>query len=476
MNKEKTGAHTVRQWLGIPYAKAERFGKPILLDFNSDLPYNQKGPAPFQPGNSSWLEADNGISEDCLNLNIWSPEDAGNELLPVIVYIFGGGFEMGSNTQTTSNLSGLAATGRAIGVSINYRLGPLGWLSLSQYGGTFSNATNLGLQDIITALKWIQKNISRFGGDPDNVTVTGHSAGGFSTAALLAAPAAEGVFRRLAPFSGGASRIIPAWWAEELAYRFLNVLGIQDEPEQLYKIDAKVLAETLIGITPRDIGDRNGIDNTTTGIVDDHLQPGAVLTGTPLESLKSGKYRDIDILFSTAKHEGDWWVINAPEKFDPGSIENLVGELVEKSRIPRSRARSIIDAYNIDGRTPLEVRGAFLTDYLYTLPAARAAIAHAGAGGKAYILNVGSVEGAHAVHGTEMYGIVGQECPGQSGEQAIRDTFVRDTLITFAEGAHDKLWDPVTSQPISYGVGNQPSDPTAYARHVLEIFKGIERP
>lgn len=477
MNSEKTTTTpAIRSWLGIPYATAKRFHRPVLLPFNPDLRYDQKGPAPLQAGDTSWLEAENGLSEDCLNLNIWSPEDAGNELLPVIVYIFGGGFEMGSNTQTTSNLSGLAATGRVIGVSINYRLGPLGWLSLSQYGGMFSNATNLGLQDIITALKWIQKNISRFGGDPRNVTVTGHSAGGFSAAALLAAPAAEGVFRRLAPFSGGASRIVPAWWAEELAYRFLNELGIQDDPEQLYKIDGKVLAETLIGITPRDIGDKNGIDNTTTGIVDDHSQPGAVLTGTPLESLKSGKHRDIDILFSTAKHEGDWWVINAPEKFDPGTIENLVGELVEKSRIPRSRAQSIIDAYNINERTPLEVRGAFLTDYLYTLPAARAALAHADAGGKAYILNVGSVEGAHAVHGTEMYGIVGQGCPGQSDEQAIRDTFVRDALLNFAEGAHDQLWDPVTTEPISYGIGNQPSDPTAYAMHVLEIFKGIERP
>lgn len=177
MTDTDTAAQAIRSWLGIPYATAERFRQPILLPFNPALPYDQKGAAPLQAGDTSWLEADKGFSEDCLNLNVWAPEDAGDKPLPVIVYIFGGGFELGANTQTTSNASGLAATGRAIGVSLNYRLGPFGWLSLSQYGGVFADATNLGLQDIITALKWVQENIARFGGDPQNVTVAGHSAG-----------------------------------------------------------------------------------------------------------------------------------------------------------------------------------------------------------------------------------------------------------------------------------------------------------
>ncbi|MEO6522071.1 MAG: carboxylesterase family protein [Mucilaginibacter sp.] len=174
MNSEKTTTTpAIRSWLGIPYATAKRFHRPVLLPFNPDLPYDQKGAAPLQAGDTSWLEADNGFSEDCLNLNVWAPEHAGGQPLPVIVYIFGGGFELGSNTQTTSNLSGLAASGRCIGVSLNYRLGPFGWLSLSQYGGELADASNLGLQDIITALRWVQQNIARFGGDPQNVTVTG---------------------------------------------------------------------------------------------------------------------------------------------------------------------------------------------------------------------------------------------------------------------------------------------------------------
>src|SRR5689334_17511213 len=184
-----TNEHAVRSWLGIPYASAERFRSPTLLPFNPDLPYDQKGPAPLQAGDTSWLEATNGFSEDCLNLNVWAPEHAGDELLPVVVYVFGGGWMLGSNTQTISNAAGLAATGRAIGVSINYRLGAFGWLSLSQYGGRLAEASNLGLQDIVTALQWIHENIARFGGDPNRVTVTGHSAGAFCALALLSVPA-----------------------------------------------------------------------------------------------------------------------------------------------------------------------------------------------------------------------------------------------------------------------------------------------
>lgn len=470
-----TTAHAVRSWLGIPYATAERFRRPTQLAFNPDLPYDRKGPAPLQAGDTSWLEADNGFSEHCLNLNVWAPEDAGDEPLPVVVYVFGGGFELGANTQTTSNASGLAATGRAIGVSLNYGLGPLGWLSLSQYGGVFADATNLGLQDIITALRWVQENIARFGGDPRNVTVTGHSAGAYCSIALLAAPAADGLYRRLAAFSGGASRIVPAWWAEELAITFLTELGIADDPEQLLTLDAKLLADTLIKVSPRDIGDRHGIDNTTIGIVNDHAQTGAVVADTPLRILESGRHRDVDILFSTATNEADWWVINATQKFDPGSIDNLVDELVTKSRIPRSRARRIVAAYDAGGRTPVEVRGALFTDYFFTLPATRAALAHAAAGGKAYRLIVGPAEGAPAVHGTEMYGIVGQERPGQSEEQAIRDTFVRDALLDFAAGKHERLWSAVTTEPTSKGIGNPPYDPTAHAAEVLLTLAGIER-
>ncbi|MEO7215781.1 MAG: carboxylesterase family protein [Mucilaginibacter sp.] len=439
------------------------------------MPYDQKGPAPLQAGDTSWLEADNGFSEECLNLNVWAPEHAGGQPLPVLVYIFGGGFELGSNTQTTSNLSGLAASGRCIGISLNYRLGPFGWLSLSQYGGELAEASNLGLQDIITALNWVKANITRFGGDPDNVTVTGHSAGAFCTLGLLAAPSADGLYHHLAAFSGMASRLVPAWGAEERALAVLTELGIQDDPEQLLNIDAMLLAETMSKTQLADPGARHGIDNNVIAIVDDHTQPGGIIADHPLRILESGRHRDIDILFSSTTHETDWWVLHKTEDFDPGSISDLVKEFSSTNRIQHSRSRAVIAAYDIDGRTPVQVRGALLTDFSFTLPHVRAALAHAAAGGNAYLLSIGPVEGAHAVHGTEMYGIVGQVRSGQSDEQAARDTFVRDTLLDFATGNYDRLWNAVTTKPTSHGIGNSPYEPTAHAAEVLRTFEGIER-
>ncbi|MGH2867744.1 MAG: carboxylesterase family protein [Solirubrobacteraceae bacterium] len=466
----------VRSWLGIPFATADRFRSPKVVPLDPDLPYNQKGPAPLQAGDTSWLEADNGFSEDCLNLNVWAPADAGDKPLPVIVYVFGGGWMLGANTQTTSNASGLAATGRAVGVSINYRLGAFGALSLSQYGGALAEATNLGLQDIIAALRWVKENIARFGGDPNNVTVTGHSAGAFSALSLLAAPSADGLYHHLAAFSGMPSRQVPAWGAEQRAHAVLAALGLQDDPEQLFTVDADLLAETMANTQSSDPGAAHGVDNEVIAIVDDRQQPNGVLTDHPMRVLESGEHRDVDILFSSATHETDWWVLNRTEDFDPGSIDDLIAEFANRNRIPRSRARKIIAAYDVDGRTPVEVRGALLTDFSFTLPQTRGALAHAAAGGNAHLLAVGPVEGAHAVHGTELYGIVGHTRPGASDAQIVRDTFVRDALLALASGDSGALWEPVTTVPTATGIGDMPYDATAHAQEVLETFLGVSRP
>ena len=472
---EMHATHGVRSWLGIPYAEASRFRRPALLDFNPDLPYDQKGPAPLQAGDTSWLEADNGFSEDCLNLNVWAPDNAGDEPLPVVVYIFGGGWMLGSNTQTTSNASGLAATGRVVAVSINYRLGAFGALSLSHYGGALAEASNLCLQDIIAALGWVKANIARFGGDPDNVTVTGHSAGAFCALALPAAPSADGLYQRIAAFSGMPSRQVPAWGAEERAHQVLTSLGLQENPEELLNVDAKVLAEAMSKTQSPDPGTAHGVDNEVIALVDDSDQPNGVLKFHPLTALKSGRASGVDIVFSSTTNETDYWVKYRTEDFDPGSIDDLVQEFAHRNRIPRSRAQKIIAAYDVAGRTPVEVRGALLTDYSFTLPQIRGAQAHSAAGGKAYLLSIGPVAGAEAVHGTELYGIVGQTRPEHSEEQVHRDTSVRDALLALACGDASQLWEPVAKQPTTKGLGNLPSDPTSHAIEVLRIFEGIER-
>ncbi|MGO4423500.1 carboxylesterase family protein, partial [Streptomyces sp. MCAF7] len=183
-------------------------------------------------------------------------------------------------------------------MSVNYRLGALGALSLSQYGGALAEASNLFLQDAIAALTWIQRNIAHFGGDPDQVTVYGHSAGAYTAFGLLGAPSAGGLYRRLAGFSGGPARSIPAWWAEELAERFVTELGVADNPDKLLDLEAVSLRDALRKVAPADIGVRGGVDNKATGVVLDIGQPGAVVHAHPLDVLASGAHRDVDVLLS----------------------------------------------------------------------------------------------------------------------------------------------------------------------------------
>ncbi|MEV6613957.1 carboxylesterase family protein [Streptomyces sp. NPDC051051] len=203
----------VRSWWGIPYATAERYRRPVVADFDPDRPYDRKGVVSVQPDSGDWLEADSGMGEDCLNLNVWAPEQPADKALPVTVYIHGGGFEYGANTQITSNASGLAATGRVVGVSVNYRL---------------AEASNLCLQDVIAALTWIKQNIAHFGGDPDNVTVYGHSGGAYATFGL---PAARGALAHTA--AGGNAHLLligPAEGAPAVHGTEMDALVGQEKP------------------------------------------------------------------------------------------------------------------------------------------------------------------------------------------------------------------------------------------------------
>ncbi|MEU6351713.1 carboxylesterase family protein [Streptomyces sp. NPDC047072] len=465
----------VRSWWGIPYATAERYRRPVVADFDPSLPYDRKGVVSVQPDSGDWLEADSGTGEDCLNLNVWAPEQPAGKALPVTVYIHGGGFEYGANTQITSNAAPLAATGRVVGVSVNYRLGALGALSLSQYGGRLAEASNLCLQDVIAALTWIRRNIAHFGGDPDDVTVYGHSGGAYSAFGLLGAASADGLYRRLAGFSAGPSRLQPAWWAEELAHRFVTELGVADNPEKLLDLDTASLVAALHRVTPTDLGERGGTDSKSLGVVLDTRQPGAVLHAHPMDVLASGTHRDVDVLLSMASDDMGWWVANDLDRFDPHTVDRIVDE-VAGWRIPRSRAKKIVDAYDQGGRTPAEVRAALLSDYIFGLPAARGALVHAAAGGNAHLLLIGPAEGAPAVHGTEMYALVGQDKPGRSAEQAERDTRIRDIVLDFATGEHARLWPAVTDKPTSETVGDSPFDGTAHYQQVLDLWEGIDRP
>lgn len=156
-------------------------------------------PAPMQGGNPP-----SGKSEDCLYLNIWSPAKSANEKLPVLVWIYGGGFSFGATSEGVYNGEKLAKRG-VILVSIAYRVGQLGFLAHPDLSAESPDRVsgNYGILDQIAGLKWIQKNIAAFGGDPYKVTIFGESAGGISVSMLCASPLAKGLFRGAISESGG---------------------------------------------------------------------------------------------------------------------------------------------------------------------------------------------------------------------------------------------------------------------------------
>ena len=139
-------------------------------------------------------------SEDCLNLNVYAPYEA--EGAPVILFFYGGGFDSGLNAENPFDGSGWARRG-AVAVMANYRVGPLGYLTHEEIQKKYGRDGNFGLDDQLTALRWVRAHIAAFGGDPDNVTLMGQSAGAISVQYLCLNPAHQGLFRRAVMMSGG---------------------------------------------------------------------------------------------------------------------------------------------------------------------------------------------------------------------------------------------------------------------------------
>jgi para-nitrobenzyl esterase len=198
----------VRTFKGIPYA-APPVGPLRWMPPQPVKPWTgvrravDYGPRPMQgPIFADMVFHDAGPSEDCLYLNLWRPEQAKGRL-PVMVWIFGGGFAAGSSSEPRQDGGNLCKKGVLV-VSFNYRLGVFGFLAhpdLARESGRGSSG-NYGLLDQVAALKWVNGNIARFGGDPGNVTIFGESAGSFSVSALMASPLARGLFQRAIGESG----------------------------------------------------------------------------------------------------------------------------------------------------------------------------------------------------------------------------------------------------------------------------------
>jgi carboxylesterase type B len=318
-------AYGVNTFKGIPYAAppfgSRRFRAPQPVapwsGVRDALAYGPKPPQlPYPPPFDVLLPEPALAGEDCLTLNLWSSA-LGQARQPVMVFIPGGEFEHG--TGAAYDGSRFARDG-IVCVTINYRVGADGFLYLGD------GEANRALLDQVAALEWVQENIAAFGGDPDNVTVFGQSAGAMSIGMLLSMPRARGLFRRAICQSGAAQMVIPAATAQRVAQRLCERLGVPSTREALAAIpierslqaQAELSAELAANRDPRLWGEEIALSMVPWQPVID----GDVIPAHPLERIAGGASAEIDLMVGSTLDE--WRLFLVPN----GVVDQITDELL----------------------------------------------------------------------------------------------------------------------------------------------------
>jgi para-nitrobenzyl esterase len=343
----------IRSWKGVPYA-----APPV-----GDLRW--RPPEPVEPWDDVRDAADYGAaclqgrptamsealvtvvttSEDCLTLNVHRPDDE-TEGLPVMVFVHGGGFVYGSGSQPTFNSPELVRRGVVL-VTLNYRLGRLGFLAHPALQDGDQRMANFGLLDQVAALTWVQDNIAAFGGDAGNVTVFGESAGGVSVNALMTSPAADGLFHRAISQSGLGREPSQRWDAAlaDGARTFEPLVGAEPSAADLRALDGKDVVELspsiLAGEAP---------------VVDD------VLPQRVAEAFEAGEQAEVPYLTGTTDVE--WPDVYVRTIRDPDDWRSeMLGEHADEA----------LAAYGSDDELDLHL----ISDVVFTEPARHLALEHA---------------------------------------------------------------------------------------------------
>lgn len=312
-------------------------------------------------------------SEDCLYLNVWTPGlDAKRR--PVMVWIHGGGFTIGAASQPIYDGSVLTRRGDVVIVSVNYRLGPLGFLRLADVtNGKIPSTGCEGMLDQIAALEWVRDNIAGFGGDPDNVTIFGESAGGMSVGTLLAMPAARGLFHKAIPQSGACHTGAPIARANRVAERVLSKLGAHAANADAIRAltPAALLTGTLLadGKTP----------DPELGMAYQPVLDGTHVPKAAIEMVAEGSADGVAVMVGSTLEE---WKLFA--MMDP-SLHRLdragLGARISR-RLAAESADSLIDTYERarahrgDSTTPPDLFSALETDRVFRIPGVRLASVH----------------------------------------------------------------------------------------------------
>ncbi|MFE0905936.1 carboxylesterase/lipase family protein [Streptomyces mutabilis] len=406
------------------------------------------GPCAPQPG---YLPAMTGLlpdagqsGEDCLSLNVWTPapgRTGGG--LPVMVWIHGGAFRNGAGSLPTYDGTRLAADG-VVCVTLNYRLGAEGFLFLPD--GT----ANLGLLDQIAALEWVRDNIAGFGGDPDNVTVFGQSAGAIAITALMTMPRARGLFRRAITQSGAGHHSHPQDIARRLTERMAALAGTKPTregltsvpPERLIAADSALSREIAQAKDPGQWGESAGGGTTVLPVVD-----GDTLPERPIDALAGGVARDIDLLTGTTTEEFRLFLI--PLGMAPRITDEVLHRFLTGLGLDPAEARATYDAAH-PGATPGDLLSAVMTDHAYRIPALRVAEARAAHGADTFVYEFawpspaldGALGACHMVEIGFVFGNLTDPLLGPDAPQTLSDG-MRRSWISFARSGRPSTFGPV---------------------------------
>ena len=354
-------------WLGIPFAAPPvgpvRWRAPQpptpwsgareALARGAQCPQGELGPGSGFAGD-----------EDCLYLNVWSPARVADsdQRLPVMFWIHGGGNRIGEGGTPLYNGANLAGTHDVVVVSFNYRLGPLGWLRHPALlnGDALDDSGNYGVLDIIHALHWVWANVAEFGGDPDNVTIFGESAGGWNVVAMMVSPLAAGLYHKAIVQSGGL-RMAPVAEAEEYgageamsSRELVDNLLMADDPS-LDRAAARArqaaMADAEVAAYLRSKGAEEilthasaGFRGTPTLIGDGHVLPSDLQTA---DLLAAGRYNVTPVILGTNRDE-----VKLFSAFSPEATDRWFGVVPHRVRDPERYDRDTAygsDAWKVRG-------------------------------------------------------------------------------------------------------------------------------
>ncbi len=265
-----------------------------------------------------------GVSEDCLYLNIWTPAKTGKEELPVLVFFYGGGRKAGDGSEYRYDGESMARKG-IISITVNYRLGVFGFLALSELSkeSTHHASGNYGLMDQVEALRWIHKNIAAFGGNPDNVTIAGESAGSMSVCALIISPLPRNLFAGAIGESGSVLQnksTVTLAEAENYGSHYIGQLGVHTLKE-LRNMPAQQLLDSTA---------KSGVDDFPIDI------DGYFFPESPIALYKSGRVAKIPVIIGWNSEESNWKsilgsaeptkenYINAVKKLYPANSDGIL--------------------------------------------------------------------------------------------------------------------------------------------------------